>query len=96
MFQLGSRRTYKRVEEVDHHYKSSPSSQTVSVQLGYSEHGEEPTFTTAQDLDVGAAGPYVTGHRQSGRLFSLKKTGTNTDEIIYRGSVAGVEVDGVR
>lgn len=96
VFQLGSRRKFKRVEEIEHHYKLSASSQPVSVQLGYSEHGEDPTLTPAQTIDVGAAGPYVTGHRQPGKLFSLKKSGTNSDEIIYRGSVAGVEVDGDR
>lgn len=96
MFQLGSKRKYKRVEEVDHHYKLSASSQTVSIQLGHSEHGEDPSYTTAQTIDIGSAGPYVTGHRQPGRLFSLKKSGTNTDEVIYRGSVAGVEMDGER
>lgn len=89
---LGNGRKYKTVNEIEHRFKKTPAAQNVSVEIGVSDSGDDEVLSTAQTVNLNDVGPYVTGHRHSGKYLSMRLSGSATQSIVYRGSaVAAVE-----
>lgn len=84
------------VKSIDHLFKKAPAAQTVTMKLGKSNYGEERVLDTGDTIDIGSAGPYVTGHRKTGRYFSMRMEGNATQPVVWRGSDADVAPRGDR
>lgn len=93
---LGEIRRYKDVQESEHLFAKAAGAQTVDISIGSSEGGENPTYETAQSIDIGNAGPYILGHRLAGKMFSMKIEASASQEVPWRGSVANVVNRGLR
>lgn len=83
-----SSRDYYTVVESEHLFLKSENSQTVDITLGHSDSGENPVDETlgAGQLDIGDDGPYIVGHDDTSRLFTLKISGEGTEAVQWRGS----------
>jgi hypothetical protein len=78
----------KTITEIEHKFARATGSQEISVQVGFSKHGEDRTLDTARTIDVGNAGPYNSGHRKSAQGISLRYSGSATREVRFRGASA--------
>jgi hypothetical protein len=87
---------YVQVDEVDHLFEPASAAQDVTIELGVSDDGRDPTFTDSQTVDIGDDGPYVTEYRTEGRMVAMKMTADATQPVIWRGSAATGRVKGTR
>ncbi len=87
-------RDYFTVIESEHLFPRAAASQTIDITLGYSDSGEVPVDEAlgAGEIDIGNSGPYVLGHAETSRLFTMKMAGEATEEVQWRGSfLSGVK-----
>jgi hypothetical protein len=90
-------RRWITIQEMEHFFVTAADEQRICIELGKSNYGENPTYTPAQIIDIGAGGPYVTSYRDTSRLTSLKIYGNATQAIAgWRGSVANGIPRGLR
>ncbi len=90
-------RDYFTVIESEHLFPRATASQLVYITLGYSDSGEEPVDEAlgAGEIDIGNPGPYVLGHAETSRMFTMKMAGEATEEVQWRGSfLSGVKRGG--
>ncbi len=83
-------RDYFTVVESEHLFSKSPvSPQVVNVTLGHSDSGEDPEDEDLGpgQLNVGADGPYIVGHEDTSRMFTMKLDGDALTSIQWRGSL---------
>jgi hypothetical protein len=87
-------RDYLTIIESEHLFPRAAANQPVDITLGYSDSGEDPVDESlgAGQIDIGEEGPYIIGHEETSRLFTLKIAGEGTEEIQWRGSfISGVQ-----
>ncbi len=85
---LGNGTRLTTAKRLEHRFKKTGSSQTVTVKIGNSRYGEDRVLSTGHDIDVGAVGPYKTGHRKTSQRLSVRLEGSASTKIVWRGSFA--------
>jgi len=93
---LGAPRNFKTLSEVDHVFDRAAATQVVTVKTGASDYGETRTLDAGQTIDVGQAGPYVTGHRRTARRHGLRLEASATQRIVWHGANASLALRGTR
>lgn len=87
---------YKTVTSSDHLFLPTSDEQSVSIQIGTSNFGEEPVYDTAQSVSIQTEGPFEFGHRVTGRAISMKITADCETEVQWKQSRLGVANRGKR
>lgn len=82
--------------KVDNLFRQTSSAVKMQVSFGYSQRGEDRSFSDIQEWDLSSSSSHRTGHRVSGRMLSLKYSWSSSEEIVYLGSVIQVAVRGRR
>jgi hypothetical protein len=93
---LGAPKNFKTLSEVDHVFDRTAAAQLVTVKTGASDYGEARTLDAGQSLDVGEAGPYITGHRRTARRHSLRLEASASQPIVWHGASASLALRGLR
>jgi hypothetical protein len=89
-------KAYFTADEVDLLFEKAAGSQSITIELGTSEDGANPTYTNLGAVDIGAGGPYQIGARVTSRLFSLRLTASATQSVIWRGAAVSGAQRGLR
>lgn len=84
------------VTAVEHLFRTSEGSQNVTAKIGISQAGELPVFDTGETMDIGAGGPYLSQHRQTGKLIAVRLEGSATKQVEWRGADAAYATRGRR
>jgi hypothetical protein len=93
---FGDQATFKTMCETDHIFDTAGGPQLVGVRVGGSDYGELRSMGAAQTVDVGAAGPYRIGHRQTNRQLSMRLEVAATQAVIWHGASAAIAIRGRR
>lgn len=93
---LGNGNRFKQAKRIEHRFRKSTLAQTVTIKVGKSNNGNVRVLDTGHNLDIGANGPYKTGHRRSSKYLSVRLEGTATQPVIWRGSFAELVNRGYR
>ena len=98
---LGRRGAFKTVQEVDHFFQTSGGSQIVRPRLGTSDYGEDRVLEadpagTENELNLANGGPYRTGHRLTGRLFTMRVEAEASQSVEWKGSEVTFAMRGLR
>jgi len=95
MYDMGSITSYKTVHEIDHLFLAA-TGEEIGVELLVSLSGHERESSGVQTLQVYRNGkPLLTGHRTTGRLFSLRMSGNYRQGVEWAGSEASVTERGL-
>jgi hypothetical protein len=84
------------LHSAEHIFPTSSNTQNVSVYLGASDYGEDPSYTAAQTVNAGATARKETQHRLPGRYFSIKMLASASYQIVWYGSRATLTPTGLR
>jgi len=93
---LGEPRRFGVMQSVEHLFLTASAQQYISIALGKSDYGETRELQAAQDVDIGAGGPYETQHRLPGRLYSLRMSSSASVVVEWIGSLAAYTQTGLR
>jgi hypothetical protein len=93
-YDLGEVRMYKTIKEIDHLFKQSPG-QELDIQLYVSISGETSNLSNQQTISL-TTPPFITYHRDTGRLISLVISGDVSAYIEWLGSEATAKGRGRR
>ena len=92
----GRDENFTTVKQIKHKLAKAAAAQSLTVKLGKSNYGETRVLSTGKTLAVGSVGPYVTGHRDTGKYFSLRLEGNASQLIHWKGALALVANRGQR
>jgi hypothetical protein len=93
---LGEPRRFGVLQSAEHLFLTSTAAQDISIAIGKSDYGETRELQAAQDVAIGAGGPYETQHRLPGRLFSLRMSSLSNVSVEWLGSLAAYTATGLR
>lgn len=81
---------------VEHLFRQAAATQAVTARIGVSQAGETPVFDAGTALDIAGAGPYLSQHRQTGKLFAVRLEGSASNRVEWRGADAAYATRGRR
>ena len=81
---------------VEHLFRQTNTLQSLVAKIGVSQAGELPVFDTGTLIDIFAAGPYLSQHRQTGKLFAVRLEGLASNRVEWRGADAAYATRGRR
>jgi len=93
---LGEPQRFGVLTAAEHLFLTATASQDISIALGKSDYGEARTLQAAQDVDIGAGGPYETQHGLPGRFYSLRMSSLAEIGVEWLGSLAVYAPTGLR
>ena len=92
----GTTERFITVQEIEHRLAKAAAAQRLTVKLGQANYGETRVLGSGFTLAVGSAGPYVSGHRDTGKYFSLRLEGDSSQLVHWKGALAYLAKRGKR
>jgi len=89
-------RVFVDVQEVEHLFKQTTDSQTITVSVGPVDGGDDPSFSNSDSIDLSESAPFRTFHNETGKAAAMKMSASITEQIQWRGSTATYKVRGYR
>lgn len=98
LFDAGDPTAFKTLLETDHRLAEAPASPSnVGVSVLSAKYDNVPTVGTLAAFPTTAAGPWILGHRTSGRLLGLRlRHDRSTRGLVWRGATASFATRGRR